>query len=140
MEVTKPVSSVLRLPPPRRDGSASTHFAAPGKSEVLVEDSRQFSQSNSQASTAKRLENSLTEHAAAVRKKYHTDDTSFQRPDTFAEYPSAAFLAQQIGQETGVSATLTRGQEYRDVSQAYRDTLRLTAFVVSHEGIRQKIV
>ncbi len=145
MEVTRPVSNIMRLPPPlvedgRPFGRSDEEKPAPSRIEVLVEEGGNFSASKDRFLAEKEATNSEN---ADVRKFRNRLGTFTHPPTTGASfnagYPSAPFLAQQIAQTQEETVQETAGSEYQDATRAYSNTLSLTAFVVPHSGINQKL-
>ncbi|MCR9214138.1 MAG: hypothetical protein NXI13_10505 [Proteobacteria bacterium] len=145
MEVTRPISNILRLPPPLiEDGRPSVRAedqkSKPSRIEILVEEGENFSASRDKYLAEKEAGKS---ESADVRKFRNRLETTKHQPTTEASftagYPSAPFLAQQIAQIQEEAVQDTAGSEHRDATQAYSDTLGLTAFVVPHSGLNQKV-
>jgi hypothetical protein len=145
MEITRPISNILRLPPPliedgRPVGRAEDQKSKPSRIEILVEEGKKFSASRDKFQPEKET---VKSESADVRKFRNRLEAATHQPSAevafTAGYPSAPFLAQQIAQIQEEGVQEMAGPEYRDAAQAYSDTLGLTAFVVPHSGVNQKV-
>lgn len=144
MEVTRPNLNILRLPPPVQDGRpygrADDKTSESPRIEVLVEEGENFSASTNRSLAERDAHKSETAEIKKFRERLHSATQQPAERPFRAGYPSAPFLAQQIAQmQESETMQDTAAPEHREASQAYSDTLGLTAFVELHSGIRQKV-